>query len=153
MKILQTTTSEVQNRYLVGLLWKDQLPELPNDRCLPISRILLLEKKFEKSPSLKEKYVQTVNEYIKDGHRSILSKAEVEKESTKIINYIPQQAMTNVVNKLSKIRIVFDAGAKCKSTSLNENLQKGPDLLNNVLGILLHFRKRRYCMMADSTVF
>ena len=62
MKILQTTTSKVQNRYSVGLLWKEQLPELPNNRCLAISRMLSLEKKFEKSPSLKEKHVQTINE-------------------------------------------------------------------------------------------
>ena len=87
MKILQTTTSKVQNRYSIGLLWKEQLLGLPNNRCLAISRTLSLEKKFEKPPSLKEKYVQTINEYIKDGHASILSKAEAERESTKIINY------------------------------------------------------------------
>ena len=34
MKILQTNTSKVQNKYSVGLLWKEQLPELPNNRCL-----------------------------------------------------------------------------------------------------------------------
>ena len=62
MKILQTTTVNVQNRYLVGLLLKEQLPELPNNRRLAISRMLSLEKKFEKSPSLKEKYVQTIKE-------------------------------------------------------------------------------------------
>ena len=87
MKILQTITSKVQNRYSIGLLWKEQLLGLPNNRCLAISRTLSLEKKFEKPPSLKEKYVQTINEYIKDGHASILSKAEAERESTKIINY------------------------------------------------------------------
>ena len=46
MKILLTTTSKVQNRYSVGLLWKEQLPELPNNRCLTISRMLSLEKKL-----------------------------------------------------------------------------------------------------------
>ena len=77
--------------------------------------MLSLEKKIEKSPSLKEKYVQTINVYIKDGHASILSKAEAEKESTKIINYIPHQAVT--VNKPGKIRVAFDAGARYKKTS------------------------------------
>ena len=65
---------------------------------------------------MKEKYVQTINEYIKDGHASISSKAEAEKESTKIINYIPHQAVTNV-NKPGKIRIIFDAGARYKNIS------------------------------------
>ena len=116
MKILQTTTSKVQNRYSVGLLWKEQLPELPNNRCLASSRMLSLEKKFEKSPSLKEKYVQTINEYIKDGHTSILSKAEAEKESTKIISYTPHQAVTNI-NKPGKICVIFDASTRYKNTS------------------------------------
>ena len=71
-----------------------------------------------------------------------------QKKNQKIINYIPHQAVTNV-NKPGKIRVVFDAGARYKNTSLNENLQKGPDLLNNLVGVLLRFRKRRYCVMAD----
>ena len=51
--------------------------------------MLLLEKKSEKSPSFKEKYVQTINEYIEDGHASILSKAEVEKNQQKLqITYL-----------------------------------------------------------------
>ena len=101
--------------------------------------MISLEKKIEKSPSLKEKYVQTINEYLKHGHASILSKAEVEKEPTKIINYIPHQAVINV-NKPGNIRVVFDASARHKNTSPNEHLQKEPDLLNNLVGILLRFR-------------
>ena len=46
--------------------------------------MLSLEKKFEKSPSLKGKESQTINEYIKDSHASILSKAEVEKNKQKL---------------------------------------------------------------------
>ena len=95
---------------------------------------------------MKEKYVQTINEYVKDGLAS--PKAEVEKESRKIVNDIPHQAVINV-NKPGKIPVVFNAGASYKNTSLNENLQKGPDLLNNLVRILLRFRKGRYCVMAD----
>ena len=60
-----------------------------------LKNAIVREKIWEIS-TLKEKYVQTINEYIKDGHASILSKGEAEKESTKIINYIPHQAVTNV---------------------------------------------------------
>ena len=49
--------------------------------------MLSLEKKIEKYPLAKEKYVETINEYIKDGHASILSKAGAEKGSAKIISY------------------------------------------------------------------
>ena len=56
--------------------------------------------------------------------------------------------MTNI-NKPGKIRIVFDVGVQCQSTSLNENLLKGPDLLNNLVGVLLRFRQGKFCVMAD----
>ena len=56
--------------------------------------------------------------------------------------------MTNI-NKPSKIRIVFGSGTKCQSTSLNENLLKGPDLLNNLVGVLLRFRLGKFCIMTD----
>ena len=45
------------------------------------------------------------------------------------------------VNKPGKIRVVFDAGAKCNNTSLNENLLKGPDYFSKVISILIKFRK------------
>ena len=58
--------------------------------------MLSLEKKFEKLPLQKEKYIQTTNEYIRNGHTSTLPKAEVIKQSTKIINYRPCHAMTHM---------------------------------------------------------
>ena len=72
---------------------------------------------------MKEKHVQTINEYIKHGHASILSKAEAEKESTKIINYIPHQVLTNV-NKPGKICVVLDAGARYKTHLLTKTYKK-----------------------------
>ena len=53
------------------------------------------------------------------------------------------------IKKPGKIYIVYDAGAKCQNTSLNENLLKGPDLLNNLVGVLLRFRQGKFCIMAD----
>ena len=56
--------------------------------------------------------------------------------------------MTNI-DKPSKIRIVLGTGTKCQSTSLNENLLKGPDLLNNLVGVLLRFCLGKFCIMTD----
>ena len=114
------------------MLWKVQVPELPNDRCLAISRILLLERKIEKSSSLKKRYVQTINENIKDCHASILPKLDVETQSTKNINCIPHQHVTNLIWS-GKIRVVFVVGVRYKYTPLYGNLQKGSGLLNNVV--------------------
>ena len=67
---------------------------------------------------------------------------------TSITNYVPHHGVTNV-NKPGKGRVVYDAAAEFNKTSLNKNLLKGPDLLNNLIGILLRFSRERYAVMVD----
>ena len=110
--------------------------------------MISLEKKLDKQSNLKMKYIETINQYIKDGH---VTKTDINKRNDNFnnkVNYIPHQAVTNI-NKPGKIRIVFDAGAKCQSTSLSESFLKGHDLLNNLAGVLLRFRQGKFCVMVD----
>ena len=44
---------------------------------------------------------------------------------------------------------MFDAGTKFENTCLNSNILKGPDLLNNLLSVLLKFREGCYGVMSD----
>ena len=44
---------------------------------------------------------------------------------------------------------MFNTGAKIKNTCLNDNILKRPGLLNNLLSVLLRFRKGRYAIMSD----
>ena len=52
-------------------------------------------------------------------------------------------------NKPGKIRLVNDAAAEFKGTSLNKSLVTGPDLLNSLVGILLRFRTHPVAIAAD----
>ena len=45
--------------------------------------------------------------------------------------------------------IVFNSSAKVNGVSLNYYFAKGPSLLNNILGVLLRFRKERYAFICD----
>ncbi|XP_061170784.1 uncharacterized protein LOC133180260 [Saccostrea echinata] len=51
--------------------------------------------------------------------------------------------------KPDQIRGVFDASAKYEGVSLNDQLLQGPDLINNLLGILIRFRKHMVAVVAD----
>ena len=146
--ILAKTAKKENNRYSVGLLWKEDTVKLPNNRSLAISRMISLEKKFDRQPDFKMKYVETIHQYIKDGHATKIDINERNDNFNNKVNYIPHQAETNI-NKTVKTRRVFDAGAKYQNTSLNENLLKGPDLLNNLVGVLLRFLQGKFCVMAD----
>ena len=57
-----TSTSKGNNRYSVGLLWKEVAPTLSNNKALAISRMISLDKKFDRPPDLHTKYVETINQ-------------------------------------------------------------------------------------------
>ena len=47
-------------------------------------------------------------------------------------------------NKLGKIRVVFNRSTELKGKSINHELMSGPDLTNQIVRILLRFRKRKW---------
>ena len=51
--------------------------------------------------------------------------------------------------KPTKLRVVFDSSAKFNDVSLNDILLCGPDLTNNLMGVLLRFRKGQIAITAD----
>ena len=59
--------------------------------------------------------------------------------------YLPHHTVSHP-RKANKVRVVFDC-ADC--TSLNEQLLTGPDLLNNLFGVLTRFRKGKVTLVAD----
>ena len=62
--------------------------------------------------------------------------------------YIPHHPVFDD-KKPGKIRVVFDVAGTCNGTSLNKVLLTGPDLLNNLVGVLLRFRNHKIAIAAD----
>jgi len=51
--------------------------------------------------------------------------------------------------KPNKLRAVFDCAAKFHSRSLNDELLSGPDLMNNLVGVLFRFRVGKFAFACD----
>ena len=62
--------------------------------------------------------------------------------------YLPHHPVINE-NKPDKVRIVFDCSSKFKGMSLNDQVLKGPDLMNNLVGVLLRFRDKPVALLSD----
>ena len=62
--------------------------------------------------------------------------------------YIPHHGMYHP-HKPEKVRVVFDSAAKYCGISLNSVLLQGPDLANNIIGVLMRFREEDIAVMAD----
>ena len=59
-------------------------------------------------------------------------------------HYIPHHPVIRKGKNLSKLRIVFDASARCEGPSLNECLYEDPQLIALIFDVLVRFR--RYCI-------
>ena len=62
--------------------------------------------------------------------------------------YLPHHLVTNI-NKPGKVRRVSNAASIFKGTYLNSNFLTGPDLIINLVGLLLRFRENPVAISAD----
>ena len=147
LEILENTTKFKNGHFEVGLLWKDEVPRLPNNRDLPVTRFKSLEKKFRKNPDFHEPYKTQIKEYLELGHAKELTREESRKASV-VTNYIPHHGVMNT-HKPGRVGVVFDASAKYHGTTLNENLLPGIDFLNNLANVITKFRTGKYAIIGD----
>ena len=65
-------------------------------------------------------------------------------------NYIPYFPVVRPDRTSTKVRVVFDAAAKNRDKqSLNSQIEKGPNRLQDLFGILLRFRQYAIALTAD----
>ena len=57
------------------------------------------------------------------------------------VRYISHHAVMKPESKSTPCRIVFNSSANYHGHMLNEYYAKGPNMLNNLLGVLLRFRE------------
>ncbi|KRY40774.1 hypothetical protein T01_13564 [Trichinella spiralis] len=63
--------------------------------------------------------------------------------------YVPHHAVYKNTDGQLKCRVVFDGSAKYAGVFLNDNLETGPNLQADLVGILLRFRQYRIAVQAD----
>jgi hypothetical protein len=90
-------------------------------------------------------YRSAVDGYITKGHAEEIA---VDEDVKKEVWYLPHHPVHNP-NKPNKVRVVFDAAAVYQSTSLNQQLLKGPDYTNRLVGVLLRFRQYPVAVVGD----
>ena len=141
LAILENSARLVDGHYQLALPWRYRPPSLKNNRCVALRRLHFLEKRFQKDPSLMEKYCKTVNDYITKGHAKKVPDDEIDPGGTPLW-YLPHHPVIHE-HKPGKVRVVFDCAARFGDTSLDDQLLQGHDLTNNLAGVLLRFRQNR----------
>ena len=110
-----------------------------------LGQLRLLERRLAKNESLKLKYFISIKKDLAKGYISLLPKAELERQD---IWYLPHHPVVNP-RKPEKVGKDCNAAKRFRKYCLNDVLMKGPDLLQNLIGILFRFRENCVALSAD----
>ena len=144
LEILQSTTRFKDGHYEIGLLWKENAT-LPTNRWLTEKQLQQLKAKLSTKPVLREKYEETLEKDLQNGY---VVKSDPCTDNTLSVSYLPHHPVSNE-NKPGKIWRVTNASSIFQGQSLNSNLSKGPDLLSNLVGIILRFQESHIAISSD----
>ena len=133
--------------YQIALPFKDEFPQMPSNRIQVEQRITWLKKRLLKNPQFHKDYTQFIEDLLKRNHARKVPQDQLDAQNGRV-RYIPHHGVYHP-HKPGKIRVVFDCSCKFKGSSLNDYLLTGPDLTNNLVGVLNRFRLEPIAISAD----
>ena len=101
----------------------------------------------DENERLKEKYVAVIDDYLAKGYAEKVPEDELDR-SDGVVWYLPHHPVLKEEGP-GKVRPVFDCAARYHKISLNDCLYQGPDLNNNMIGVLTRFRQEPIALMSD----
>ena len=124
-------------RYEVPLPWRSSFADISLNYQLCLRRLRSLLRRLQREPRLLRDYDDIIQGQLRNG--IIKHVVDPEAVSNERIHYLPHHAVVRQDKQTTKVRVVYDASAKSKGSSLNECLHIGPKFNQRILEILLRF--------------
>ena len=134
--------------------WKTLYPwikspnELPDNYQQAFAMLLSSEKRRSKDPMLTEIYPELIQDMIRRGVARKLTEEEIRNYEGPSY-YLSYHEVCKPDSQSTPYRLVFNASQKFSGSCLNDYWLKPPDLLNNLLGVILRFREGKIALMGD----
>ncbi|KAL7849158.1 hypothetical protein SRHO_G00207810 [Serrasalmus rhombeus] len=144
-KLKQGIVHKSDGHYEMPVPFKDDRPNLPDNKVCAIHRLKCLERKLRRIEQYNKDYKAFMNETIIRGDAERVAEEDIHNGP---VWYIPHHGVYHP-QKPGRIRVVFDCSAKFQGTSLNDHLLTGPELTNTLVGVLLRFRRGQVAVMCD----
>ncbi|XP_062556678.1 uncharacterized protein LOC134221499 [Armigeres subalbatus] len=152
---VRTFSRTEDGRYVVRLPKHVNIEQmLGESRAMALSRYRKLEQQLGWNTDKRLQYNAFMQEYLDLGHMREVSPEELLKEtaaaSSRKVYYLPHHAVLKESSTTTKVRVVFDGSASTDSGySLNDALLKGPIVQDELLSLLVRFRKYEVALVAD----
>lgn len=140
----QTVRRDHEGRYEIALPWIHEKTNLESNREVAEKRLVSTKRKLENSGHVEE-YGAVFQDWLSKGIIEIAP--EVPRNG---VHYLPHRAVIKESSASTKIRPVYDASAKKKGMlSLNDCLEKGPNLVAEIPSLLNKFRLKAVAVTSD----
>ncbi|UYV75673.1 hypothetical protein LAZ67_13000972 [Cordylochernes scorpioides] len=144
-KFITKIQRQSDQRYSVGLPWKVEKESIPSNLDIAIKRLDISTKKMTSQNKLTE-YSQILGDWLTEG----LIERVVENPLERRGYYLPHRPVYKMESKTTPIRPVFDASCLGHNgLSLNQCLEKGPNLLERIPEMMIRFRENKFGVTAD----
>ena len=148
LETFKETITLRNQRYEVGLPWKEAHDPLPDNCSLSQRRLQSLLKRLSHKPEQLEEYDRVIKDHLEKGIIERVDQSE-EAQPCHQIHYLPHHCVVRVDESTTKLRIVFNASARENGPALNDWLHSGPPLAPDILDVLIGFRVQPIELVAD----
>ena len=138
-------------RYSVALPWKEGgRDKVMHNKYSATKRFESLKTRLAKTPELEGKYHAVFAEMWANGIIEEVPENELATSDSNVVFYLPHRPVVKETSATTKIRPVFDASATAyNGVSLNDCVETGPNLLPDLVKVLLRFRRWKVALTAD----
>ena len=148
LKLIEEGLEHREDHWVAKYPWVKSPEHLPNNKVAAVQMLKSTERRLMKRPEYAEMYHEQICDMIKRGVARKLTDDEIA-EYIGPVFYISHHEVLKPESLSTPCRIVFNSSASFKGHVLNDYWAKGPDLLNNMLGVLLRFRERSVAVTGD----
>ena len=141
-------TQDAEGRYETGLPWRGNHHPLPSNEVGSLRRLGTLVRKLRRQGTIK-RYNQVIQDQIEAGIVERVSRPVTGSREF----YVPRKPVVRESAETTKLRVVYDASASAHSgaPSLNECLNPGPPLQNQLQSVLVRARFHPVAIAGDIT--
>ncbi|XP_066983799.1 uncharacterized protein [Macrobrachium rosenbergii] len=145
VELMTDSVKQEDGHYVASLPYRDDV-HLPDNHDMARKRAQTLKRKLEADEAYRTSYTEQVEKYIMKGYAERVPDEARQRRDGRVW-YMPHHAVKHPMKP--KVRVVFDLKARFGGHSLNDHLLQGPDLTNNLVGVLLRFRNGQFAVTAD----
>ena len=138
-KILSSGNHEIK------LPFSDE-PDFLDNKRQALKMFVVNDSKFKSDVEYFQEYIKCIYVMISNDFVEKVPKEELETKPGKKW-YLVHHGVRH--KRKGKLRVVFNCSLKYQGVSLNDKLLQGPDLTNNLFGVLTRFRKHKIALNGD----